>query len=357
MKDADYYDQQLYDYVREQKNHFDEKTIEILIKRYPNDKTTIYRGINFIDKDSYDKFINKFTKPLKINNISSWSEDLSTAKQFAITQPSYSLNPIIMQTYQKAQDEKEELTGYRGVIFKLELKPSTAIDATKSPYSIESEVILPPGEYEISIFKILKPFKEIISNQEIDINDQVQKITSEILNNDNSTKKLFDYILHHHINDLNDKSKNHLFKLYQPKIIDVIHKLDKNEYDKTFPNQLSLYMPYTYINMAYKGYFNKNNTEIAKKQIRQLLKNAILIIKKHWYEDVKLQKPQLLDLAKFVDMETEILNAYKDTFGQAYSNLSKNAVKNINNISDPKKRKEEIEKFSEKIKNILSQIN
>lgn len=208
--DLDYYDQKLYDYIREEKKFSSQEIFDELLKRYPNrKKTKLYRGLNFSSKEKYDSFVKK----ILINNncyshisISGFSPDFDTAEDFAINQKTYfpTQETIDLHTYTSLFDEK--IFGYRGVIVEIEIPENSAIDVSLFDHGIESEMIISPDSNYPCKIETINPFSEEIKN--IDINEHIQSIH-------NFDDKITKYIFNNHPSDIDISSKKHILKLLQ----------------------------------------------------------------------------------------------------------------------------------------------
>jgi hypothetical protein len=192
-----------------------DRVVADLLDYYPNDKeSTIYRGLNFESKEEFDKFMNSIKSgEMETGSITSWSPSKSTAWQFAVTRPTYFLNFELMSADSERRKQREYMLGYRGVILKTTVKPGDAVDVTKSDYSKENEMILPPGTYEVEVEEI-KPFKDLVKEQ--DPSEVVLGLTPEDIGKDTFNAQFFKYIIFHQF-DISDKAKDHLYNLVKPR--------------------------------------------------------------------------------------------------------------------------------------------
>jgi hypothetical protein len=200
-----------------------ESIVKQLVNRYPiKEDTVVYRGMNFSTKEDWDLFYNNLKdnkETLNCSGVSSWSTSVETAEQFALTKPSYFLSKGTLHDYGIAQKTGERLSGYRGIIISTTLHAGQGIDVNASQHAHESEIIALSGEYLISVFRILKQFKHSIEERDIDINSVIMNTSKSVFSSKNSDEQLalFKYILQNHREQLNKKSRKHLFSLYFPK--------------------------------------------------------------------------------------------------------------------------------------------
>lgn len=192
-----------------------EDTVSELLDRYSNQKdVTIYRGMNFETKESYDKFVSDIKDgKLETGGISSWSRDKRTAWQFAVTRPTYFLNMELARAEDKRSKEREYMIGYRGIILKCEIKEGIGIDTRRSKFATEDEIILPKGDYTVEI-EAIKPFKELI--KERDPSDVIMELTETDVKEDSFNAQFFKYIVFNN-SVISENAKDHLFKMFMPK--------------------------------------------------------------------------------------------------------------------------------------------
>ena len=115
MKISDLFEAQSYDKIKDpalrwlaqftyenKGKHPPQEYLTKLIKKYPNQAGTVYRGLNFYTEEAWKEFISKFTNDqttLTFAGVSSWSHDPTTAHQFAVTQPTYQLSLQVMTAH------------------------------------------------------------------------------------------------------------------------------------------------------------------------------------------------------------------------------------------------------------------
>jgi hypothetical protein len=184
------------------------------IKEYGNDEPiTIYRGLNFSSREDYDSFMKSIKNgSIAPESITSWSPSKKQALIFAKTKPSYMefMSASSWAEISAQSKAKERITGYRGILLKTEIAAGAGLDVQKTGYGAESEIILPAGTYQVEIEEI-KTFKDTIADS--DVNAVVASMEKEDYDNDSDKQKMLEYIMHHHPEEFNDKSKSKIFKL------------------------------------------------------------------------------------------------------------------------------------------------
>lgn len=190
----------------------DDHIVDELRSNFPLDgPTTLYRGINFRTEEQYNAFMESIQSGImETYMLSSWSKDPGEAEQFAYSTMVDYPDLEVMRLYDERRQNKERISGYRGVVLKTTATPDMAlVDVTKTPFSREQEVILLPGEIPVEIYKEIKTFKDEFA--ETDINEYIHNLTSE-----NFDQQAIDYILHHHGNELDDESRHKIYELFKP---------------------------------------------------------------------------------------------------------------------------------------------
>lgn len=209
--ELDLYDQDLYNYIRNEIPICNKETFNLLKIRYPNnEKKIIYRGLNFSTKENYENFIKEnfnHEKTIYINKgYKSFSENYEIALDFASYKKTYFPTEEIIREHEICNFTGENIYGYRGIIIKIEIDSNTAIDVNKSEIGIENEYIIDTDKYyECEIIEILK-YGDLVKN--IDINEYIQ-------NSKDLKDPIFNYILINKSNLINEKSENHIFNMIQ----------------------------------------------------------------------------------------------------------------------------------------------
>lgn len=359
-------DRWLAKYTYENLDKFPSKeTVAALIKRYPNDAQTVYRGLNFRTKEDWEEFEKNIEDgSIDISRISSWSPSAKEAYTFAITQPSYFLDLQTMQDYEAAEKAGEEISGYRGVILQLELEQGTAIDVDKSKLGHESEIIVPAGTYPADIYRVVKKFEHQLADKDTDIDTVIQSTTIEKYN-DSKQRKFFDYVMKNHVDELSNKSRHHLFNMLYRNTIErfkdgkfiktvLNDELPDLTSEETVPESMSVYYPYMFLQYAMKGYFLDDDTQTVKQVAQKIVKHALQAIKTH-YSERRIEAGNLLDIARFAGMYQEALNVYQETFGKQYRDLEQKG-RDINKLP-PEQRRDAISQHIEDLQKVMNQIS
>ena len=187
------------------------KIIDTLLNRYPASPGTIYRGMNFDTKEQYDAFVAELPS-MQTQQITSWTKRERAAEQFALTKPTYFLDLSVMKSYEKQQQERESLSGYRGLVLSTVIGERQGIDVDQSNLGHESEIILTPGQYDVKVHKVIKRHQETLADS--------NKTPDEIIMNAKTEAELqsdfVQYVLHHAGKTLKPETQNHVFKLITP---------------------------------------------------------------------------------------------------------------------------------------------
>mgnify|MGYP000104956242 CR=1 FL=1 len=202
-----------------------------LLNLYGNDKPlTLYRGLNFNNKEDYENFLLSIKSGYYIeHNLSAWTTDERQAKQFSITKPSYMefMTPENWGEISKQYKNKERITGFIGIILKINIQPKQGIDL--KDFSSENEVILTKGKYKILDVKKIFSFNDLLKEKENKLINFFENLDADeyelaikwLLHNDNKLLYKKDII-----NYLFDKNSSLLYLLDAQKLSDNIrHKL------------------------------------------------------------------------------------------------------------------------------------
>ncbi len=163
-QDLDAVDRALQRYALNPLDRLTEAVIKEGILRYGNKKeVTAYRGLNFATQEDYEKFLILNQRFLTTKQPSSWSFSKKEAEVFAKTRPSYMefMTKENIALLDKQEKEGEGITGYRGVILATTVKPNQGLNLTRTKFSAEEEIILPPGRYELFVENVLS-FKDTL---------------------------------------------------------------------------------------------------------------------------------------------------------------------------------------------------
>lgn len=333
-----------------------ENILRDLLRKYSNkEDMIIYRGLNFISKEDYENFINKLRENnfiLQTNGISSWSNNKETAKQFSVTQPTYFIlsNPALFKRENEKTQNKERLSGYRGVILETKIKANTAIDVRRSRSGAEEEIILLKGSYKVKVVDI-KTYKDMIADNDVAINKFISKYDGK------NNKELFDYIKHHHIHDLDDKSKRKIFKLFTKDT--TIHMYEDEKYDWDTNNR----MPIQKMNFHFSLYELLENENLIleedkKRLYRKLsieIRKAINFIAKNLNLNYDESLKNIRWVAEKVGLEQQFLSVVKKFISIRYRKLQDKTFE-INQIKDHYEKRKAIESVTKQLKELLEII-
>ena len=344
-------------------------TIETLLGRYPAGPGVIFRGINFPTKEQYDGFLSTFngnqTTEIKFGSITSWTRDEESSKQFAVTQPTYFLNQAVMTAHATMMKNKEALSGYRGIILSMMLPAGHGIDVDQSGLGHESEIVLIPGKYHVTIHQEIRQYAHQLASGDIDIDRVIQKTTmADLSRSSGATNTFFDYVMHHHANEINDASRTHLFKLFFPKSstpafpyeIEPINQVLGTKSPGTI--EFNYGIPGLRVMQLYLSGIIRDPRQISqiKKLARTVVTNAVPVIEQHIVDARRFDIAPLRIAARSADMSPVLDRVIKQKLGAEYQRLQ-DVGRAINTIRDPKKQQEAIKLHSEQIKALLSKIS
>lgn len=256
--DLDFYDRKLRNHVAEEQPIYNQEVFEILKERYANDETlTLYRGINFRTEEDYLNFMNSIEENngYRSRKADSFSPDKNTVESFAMTQPTYFLNEDLMIAEDIKTKNKERLSGYCGVIVEIQAKTGSVVDISKSDLGIEHESITEPFSIHPCKIHLVESYKMMVEHEKFSINDYVLNEFDK-----NFKDEFFQYILHHHKDEFNEKSKNYLFTTLKNK---NVHEKIKNTEERVAYQSDNLVIIKTeeYIN----NYKRKRDSSFKKK--------------------------------------------------------------------------------------------
>lgn len=307
------------DYIYTLYSVFDEA-----MKQYPNDhRVTLYRGLNFDTEEDYFKFMSTIKNNiLETNNISSWSPEKSTAKQFAVTKPSYMefMDKYKMSLISKQEKERERITGYRGVILSTTIAPKKAVDLSKSDYSKESEMLLSPGKYEVDVYDI-KTFKDILATSTAD--KELQKLHDKLQEYDEEdSSKFLDYIIRNYSDQISDKSKSLLFKMFNAHPFSYrIEKRRKGEYFSSNDNRIIVDFSFPYILLTYPTLFlEKDKKSLINSSKKEFIKMCD-DIRDNFEEGYYIVWPSYISVANIAELlgvRSYYMKMLNDTVGKEY---------------------------------------
>ena len=342
--------------------------VQDLLQRFPCDAGVIYRGMNFYTQEKYDEFMSQFkgakTASIEFGSITSWSESQSEALQFAVTQPTYFLNREVMVAHGEMQAQKERLSGYRGIILSMQVAHGDGIDVNKSGVGHESEVIMPPGTYSITVHEQIKKYAHQIADADVDINQVILNMTvSDLEKSSGDAHSLFDYVMHHHISELNAASRAHLFNLFKPDMSQdiFVYKVEPaSSWYNTHDNKVifQYYTPCYYLFELYKqGVFQAPAHKASVvKLAKQIMREALPVIAQHIIAAERLDMRLIRQVAQIAGMELELNKLLRSTVGAEYKRLQDEG-RLINKIRDPKEHEKALRDHAVQLKQLISKIN
>lgn len=336
--------------------------LQNLIKRYPNEAGVVYRGINFTTRENYLRFKSEFEDDqatVEFDRVTSWSTSRSTARQFAVTQPTYQLNLAVMQAHWHQQKQREAVSGYRGVILSMTLAAGTAIDVDKTDVGHESEIVVPPGVYTVTIAHEIKLYQERLADKEVTPDEVIQHMDREGLKNPLSSASFFDYVLHHHGQHLNSDSQQHLIRLFGPQAVEPLFlsdvKVGRNYFTKKPETHFDYHIPsWRLFELAQQGVFDNSLLKKIQQLGKRIIRQALPLIAAH-LADAENFNPSQLRLVSKVSGDTTLDAAIKQALRPAVQALQQE-VRSINQIEDPRERQAAIKSHGEKMVKLLDKI-
>lgn len=342
--------------------------IQQLLHAYPSDAGTVYRGINFSTPDAYEKFMQPFGDSdhakLTFSGITSWTKHAQSAHQFAITQPTYFLNREVMIAHDVMNKNKERLAGYRGVILSMKINSGDGIDVDASGVGHESEIIMPPNTYEVSIHETIKLYADHLKSGDTTIDQVIQslKSPSELYKSGASGHSFASHVLHHHVKELSDASRNHLFKLLKPKAgvkpfvyeVSPTYAWGGKSSDKV---DVTYHIPALRLfDMYNQGVFTSDaHVHEIKMLARKVIKQVLPMLREHLVKADRLDMRPIRIVAKLANAESELNQVVRQTVGAEYARLQ-HVGRDINKIQDPESQRKAIEDHAEELQQLLQKI-
>lgn len=199
-------------YVRDENPIWDLDSFNQMLELWANDKEiTLYRGINFRNKDAYDNFLNKLEEQNGYfqGSASSFSDDFLTAEGFAKCSKSYFLDKEVMKANAVQNTLGERITGYRGVILEVTVPPGSVVDVQKSGEAIENEYLIRPSEVIKVKVHELKTFYDLTQEEGFDVNKALE---NEILKQQKEKNPIIQssfarYLIINHIDEIAEDLK------------------------------------------------------------------------------------------------------------------------------------------------------
>lgn len=340
----------------------DKRILNSLINDYPNKSGVVYRGMNFTQEESYREFIELFNKTngkLTFNVVTSWSSDPGTAKQFALTQPTYQLNLAVMTAHDQQMKQRERLSGYRGVILKTTLPAGVGIDVDSTGVGHESEIVLPTGTYQTEIYEEIKRYKHSLEDKDTSIDEVILKTTLESLRSRSTEHSFFDYVIDHHGQELSPKAQKHLLKLFGPKPEVPLFSSSVLRDTNYFTKKPWVTFDYSIPNirlfeLAEKKVFTPEITKKIQQLGKKIINEAIPVLR-DVIVDATYFNPAQLGLVSRVSKDYRAIDAIRDAIRPEIVKLNQK-VRDINKIEDPKEKLKAIEQYKERMVNLLRKL-
>lgn len=309
---------------------------------YPLDKPTkVYRGLNFATREDYEEFMEKTSngKHYNSNAISSWSPDKATAKNFAVTRPSY-LEFASKETLDLLAKKKlEKITGFRGVILETTAKPEFSVDLRKFASKAESEILINADKsLPIKIIADFTRFEDEFDNTRI--SDFLARYkTSEF------KEKAVIWLLSTQYDHMNDESFEMLYKMFRST------DLKQQLFDSGVDEQQHLIIPeFKYRSFIMRFIEKLSNTvfgdrlrKLWSKPCKDLIKDIQSLRKQH--PDYMIWLGNSSEISKVMEVvglkqEWDSVIDTDDTFKKEYQKLSgDDKIKDINKLKGRDKEK------------------
>jgi hypothetical protein len=318
--------------------------------------------MNFTREESYTEFMELFNKSngkLTFNVVTSWSGDPSTANQFALTQPTYQLNPAVLAAHDQQMKRRERLSGYRGVILKTTVSAGVGIDVDATGVGHESEIVLPPGTYQTEIYQEVKQYKHSLEDGDTSVDDVILKTTAESLRSRSTEHSFFDYVIHHHGQELSPKAQQHLLKLFGPQTGIPLFKSSVDQHTNYFTKKPEVTFDYHIPNirlfeLAEKGIFTPEVTNKIRLLGKKIISQALPVIESV-IVDATYFNPAQLGLVSRISQDNRVIDAIRKAIKPAVAQLNQK-VQDINKIQDPKEKRQAIEHYKDLMVRLLSRL-
>jgi hypothetical protein len=375
--DLDKADRWLAKYTYESLDKYPSSDIaEELTHRYPAAPgTVIYRGMNFDTEEEWNDFIKVYRQNdgvITAGSVSSWSQDPTEAKQFAVTKPSYFVSFSTMDLYFKQKKAREYISGYRGVILQTTVKEGTGIDVNASNLGHESEIILIPGKYKTTIYKEMKRFADVMADED----ETLANILDKVLTSKNSDttdeyyEKFYKYVFHNYGDDIR-QSEDLKEQIYQITVATLkSKKISDNMVISVKPAYWFRDVPnYTEVTVSFasglfiigeNGFIPKSKLGIMQQYANKIIEAYADLVKKYSGVEYHYNFGNSDLLKKYASSRhAEMLdNIMNQQIGGSYHQVnSREEVDKINAISDPNEKRRALNDYISKITRTLSQIN
>lgn len=237
-----------------------------LVKEFPNEEATLYRGLNFSNSKEYKAFVEKL--PIySTENITSWSDDYYEALVFAKVSPQAieQMTPEKWEQLSKQKEKGEKVNGYGGIVLSHHAPYGVGIDLGKSGVSLESEVLLPSALYNVD-------HEEILSYENEFYNKDINSIIKDI-----SDKNRIEYIIKNRNEELTDSSFSAIFdKIW----VEPDYKVIKDYSVVTESYNISLKLKYNPFIISNLELFPMGIQNYVKDKFRSLLRDIQEKVKK-----------------------------------------------------------------------------
>ena len=348
-------------YLNQDKNPPSE-ILNSLTRRYPNRAGVVYRGMNFPNEQSYNRFKEIFDNSngqLSFKGVTSWSSDPTTAGQFAVTQPTYQLNIAVLAAHDQRKKNRERLSGYRGVILKTTVAAGAGIDVDASGVGHESEIVLPPGTYQTEIYQEIKQYRHSLESKDTTVDEVILNTSAESLRNNTAEHSFFDYVIHHHGQELSPRAQRHLLKLFGPQNGVPLFKSSVDQHTNYFTKKPEVTFDYHIPNirlfeLAEKGIFTPEVTNKIRLLGKKIISQALPIIESV-IVDATYFNPAQLGLVSRVSKDTRVVDTIRKAIAPAVAQLNQQ-VKLINKIEDPGEKRQAIEQYKEEMVGLLKKL-
>lgn len=338
------------------------------IQHYPNKRSvTLYRGLNFLDKESYDKFIRTISSGrITINRLSSWTTNKSIAESFAKSRK-FNLEFAIFdkddpyfKAKNKAQKSGERLIGYKGVVLITRIPPNTGLDITEAGYGSEAEIVLPQGTYPVKYYDYVS-YEELYNGQKAD--DIMTRIIRK--GNEQELESVFSWLQKKGVqpDDLSDYVRHYLFMKYFPnnkfKPFVKVEAKDYNMRTKQYENMYIFASISAYCDPDMFKWFTQQDFAKARVQITSALKKVAQEVKQvaRDYPDYPITfRDTTQKMAQALGLSSLIADTRRSFFKSRYDNINKNIYDLNKSGYSSKEKNEMINKYMDDLKNLLSYI-
>lgn len=331
-----------------------------LQKRYPFGGGTVYRGLHFTDAEQYQKFMKYINDgTMLVNDPTSWTTDLPTAKDFAKTKKSYFPTPELMAASRLTSDRGDYMSGFAGVVLKTTVGSGTGCDVSKSEFAKESEVILPSGTYNVEVEMELIPF-----HRQYDTDDKVNSLISSLESGDVKLDgKMKDYVIRSVLPKATKEQVDVLVKLIYPKFMssDIEKQIQDSVKENTVLEHSFLddNEPAIVVHLAlpFSGAFVSKGTDELIKRGRELARVSIdagisaikELEKQDEFEDAIKIDIRGAESIKALGMESELAeltSVFKTNLSKKYHSMnSRENNRKLKTSDDIKKHAADLEKL------------